>query len=391
MRIIKLLTGVIFLFLFYSASAQSPQKFGDVKSEDFSPTVYPVDSNADAIVLTHIGSSVFQGGVTGDFNLVYKEQKRIRIMNKNGFDAATVQIMLYVENSSNEEKLDNIEAVTYNIENGKVVATKLDKASIFKDKYDQNHIVRKFTFPNIKEGSIIEYRYTIISPYYTHLKAWDFQASLPRLWSEYTVTIPNDIFDYVMIRQGYQPFVIDTSKSSADVYTIIDRGTSASDHSESFSIRSKTVTARWAMKDVPALKPERYITTLDNYTSRIEFQLKRIKYSDTHVVEYMGDWYQLTDRLMKRDDFGVAINAGNGWIGDDLKKITSGASDDHAKAKKVFEYFRDNFTCTRHEGFLATNTLKKAFDSKSGSVADINLLLVAALKHLNFTGRARNT
>ena len=384
MRNILALVCVCCLFVIISASAQSPLKYGVVKPEDFAPTVYSIDSNAEAVVLTDIGSSSFEGGVTGNFSLVYKEQKRMRIMNKNAFDAATIQILLYIESSSTEEKLDNLEAVTYNLENGQVVATKLDKASIFKDKYDENHVVRKFTFPNIKEGSIIEYRYTIISPYYTHLRSWDFQASLPRLWSEYTVTIPNDIFDYVMMKQGYHPYAIDTSTSSNETYNIVDRGTSASDRSESFSLRSKTITARWAMKDVPALKTESYITTLDNYRARLEFQLRRIKYSETHVEEYMGDWYQLTEKLMKREDFGLAINAGNGWMGDDLKKITAGATDDYIKAKKVYEYFRDNFTCTSHQGFLASTTLKKAFDSKRGTVGDINLLLVAALKHLNF-------
>ena len=169
-------------------------------------------------------------------------------MNKNGFDAATVQILLHVSNN-NGETLDNLEAVTYNLENGQVVATKLDKASIFKDKYNENYIMRKFTFPNIKEGSIIEYRYTITSPYFTNLRSWDFQAALPRLWSEYTVTIPSDIFDFVMIGQGYHRYEIDTSTSSSAVYHMNSRG-------GFYMKRSQTVTGRWAMKDVPALKPE---------------------------------------------------------------------------------------------------------------------------------------
>ncbi|HRH47177.1 MAG TPA: DUF3857 domain-containing protein [Panacibacter sp.] len=375
MRNIRTLVYVSTLFFFISATAQSPLKYGVVKPEDFAPTVYSIDSNADAVVLTDIGSSEFDDGVKSSFSLVYKEQKRMRIMNKNGFDAATVQILLHVSNN-NGETLDNLEAVTYNLENGQVVATKLDKASIFKDKYNENYIMRKFTFPNIKEGSIIEYRYTITSPYFTNLRSWDFQAALPRLWSEYTVTIPSDIFDFVMIGQGYHRYEIDTSTSSSAVYHMNSRG-------GFYMKRSQTVTGRWAMKDVPALKPESFITTLDNYQAKLEFQLKRIMY-DTYNDEYMSDWYKLTEELMKRDDFGTAINAGNGWMGDDLKKITTGATDDYSKAKKIFEYFRDNFTCTRHEGFLATTTLKKAFDGKSGSVGDINLLLIAALKHMNF-------
>ncbi|MEP7317974.1 MAG: DUF3857 domain-containing protein [Panacibacter sp.] len=358
-------------------------KFGDVKDEDFAPTVYSIDSNAEAVVLYDMGNSVFEGGVKGDFVLVYNHQKRIRIMNKNGFDAATIEIPLD-KDGTDEEKLDKLEAVTYNLENGQVVATKLDKASVFKDKYNENRTIRKFTFPNIKEGSIVEYKYTVSSPFYFNLQPWDFQAGMPRLWSEYTVTIPNDILDFVMIRKGYQQFVVDTSTSSYENYHLVQRGTSVSDRSESFTIHSKTITARWAMENVPALKPESFITTLDNYRARLEFQLRRIKYSESHIEEIMGDWYQLTDRMMKREDFGQAINAGNGWMNDDLKKITTGATDDYTKAKKVYEYIRDNFTCTQHYGRYISTTLKKVFDAKSGTVSDINLLLTAALKHLNF-------
>jgi hypothetical protein len=87
---------------------------------------------------------------------------------------------------------------------------------------------------------------------------------------------------------------------------------------------------------------------------------------------------------MKRENFGEPLQAGNGWIGDDLKRIISDSKDDYAKAKKVYEYLRDNFTCTSNEGLMFSKSIKKVFEDKSGTVADINLLLVAALKRLNF-------
>ncbi len=370
-----------------SLNAQKDQpkiKFGDVKPEDFAPAVYSIDSSAGAVVLADIGSSVFQGNNKGDFSLIYDHIKRIRIMNKNGFEEATVEIPLYIGNNSAEEDLQKLEAVTYNMENGKVTATPLDKASVFKDKYDEHHTARKFTFPNIKEGSIIEYHYTISSPYYANLQPWEFQGIMPRLWSEYTVTIPNDIFDFVVMRNGYLPYVIDTSSSSSASYILVDHGDNAFDRMQTFTVRSNTVTAHWAMQDVPALKPEKYITSMDNYISKIEFQLKRIKYSESDIKEYMGNWNQLVDLLMKDEDFGASFSQNNGWMNDDIKKVTAGAKDDYEKAKKLYDYIRDNFTCTKDYGKYLDKPLKKVFQDKNGTEADINLLLVAAMKNLGY-------
>lgn len=354
-------------------------KFGDVKPEDFAPTVYSVDSNASAVVLADIGESKFKGGNNRNLLLEYNHIKRIRLLNKNSFDAATIEILLYID-GQDEERLENLEAATYNIENGKVVTTKLDKASIFKDKYDKNRTVRKFTFPNIKEGSIIEYKYTTSSPFFYQLQPWEFQASLPRLWSEYTVTIPRDIYDFVMMQHGYLPYVIDTAIASTETFSLLDPG--GINAAQVFTIPSTTVTAHWAMENVPPVKPESFITTMDNYTSRVEFQMRRAKYSETNIVDHMGTWNNFVDRLMKRDDFGVPLNDNNNWLGDELKKITSGADGDLAKAHKWYEYMRDNFTCNEGRGRYMTKTLKKTMQDKNGNVADLNLLMVAGLRKL---------
>jgi hypothetical protein len=306
----KFKSTLLFAFLLFSLSVSAQKnkpkfKFGDVKAEDFEPKVYDIDSNASAIVLSDIGSSYFETDPRNGFSLIFNEYKRIRIMNKNGFDAATIVIPIY-DNGTTEENLEKLEAVTYNLEDGKVVATKLEKSSVFKDKYNEHLVFKKFSFSNIKEGSIIEYKYRLNSPFFFNLQPWDFQGKIPCLWSEYEVTIPTDIFDFATIRQGYLPFEMDAVSSSSQVYSISYTGGRLQ------SIPSNTVTSKWAMKSVPALKPESFITTLDNYKARINFQLKRITYSPTHVEDIMGDWFQMADRIMKREDFGVPLKANNG-------------------------------------------------------------------------------
>jgi len=358
-------------------------KFGDVTAEDFSPKFYAVDSSANAVVIADIGESTFEGNTKGDFSLIFTEHKRIRLMNKNAFDLATIEVLLYIGRFNNEEKLDDLEAVTYNLEDGKVTAVKLDKASVFKDKYDEHHVVRKFTFPNLKEGSIIEYRYKITSPYYENLQPWSFQSKIPHLWSEYTVKIPQ-FFDYALDKQNYLKFDIDTVSSADQFFYIVVPGDGAMESSRSYNIRSTTISAKWGMKDVPAIKEESYITSLDNYIQKVSFQLRRIKWSESSVQEIMSDWYKTAERMMKYESFGEPLTHNNNFMDDVLEKEEAGTKDTLERAHKIYEYFRDNFTCKTSGGMFMANTLKKTFQDKSGNVADINLLLVAAFKTRGF-------
>lgn len=195
----------VFAFLCFSSIAQDKPdiKFNHVVPEDFSITKLKVDTSYGAVIIADIGSSSFEGNTKGWFSLIYKHQRRIKIINKKGFDLASVEIPLYISSKSNaEEKLDALKASTYNLENGTVVETKLGKDAIFKDKQDKSHVVKKFTMPAIKEGSIIEYSYTINSDFLFNLQPWIFQGSYPRVWSEYELDLPN-FFEYVFLAQGY--------------------------------------------------------------------------------------------------------------------------------------------------------------------------------------------
>ena len=355
--------------------------YGDVKPEDFAPTVYPVDSSADAVYLFDGGHSDFEGNNKGGFSIIYSVHKKIRLLKKNSFDdLSTIKIPLLVT-SGYEQKLENLNAATYNLENGQVVVTKIDKNSIFKDK-EGELVVSKFTFPNLKEGSIIEYSYTINYPSYHYLPEWTFQGTYPRLWSEYEIEVP-EFYNYVLLKQGYHPYLIDTVRISHDNYNISDPGENAMSSIQTFSASANTINNIWAMKDVPALKRENFTTTMDNHIAKIEFQLSAIHYPNMPVKPIMRSWTTACEDLMKDEDFGASLEHANNFFNDDLKTTIAGATTGAEKAKKIYEYVRDNFTCTDGDARYTSQPLKKTYQGKKGNVADINLLLTAMLLSQN--------
>ena len=132
------------------------------------------------------------------------------------------------------------------------------------------------------------------------------------------------------------------------------------------------------MKNVPALKEESFTSTIDNHIAKIEFQLSEYRQPLTYR-NIMGSWPKLANDLMEADFFGKPVTKDNGWLKD--KPLIEGVNGNKEKAHKIFSYVRDNFTCTNHSDLFAEQTLKNLEKSKSGTVAEINLLLTAMLRY----------
>ncbi|MEI9810609.1 MAG: transglutaminase domain-containing protein [Bacteroidota bacterium] len=295
---------------------------------------------------------------------------------KTGYGIANIVIPLYT-NGDDEEELSSLKAVTYNLVNGEVTETKLEiKSAVFKDKISKNWVVRKFTFPAIKEGSIIEYEYKVQSNFKFNLQPWEFQGAYPELWSEYNVTMP-EFYYYVTLSQGYQPFHIKDQKKRSGNFVVSDNTGAGSSDRTTFS--AGVTDYRWVMKDVPALKEESYTSTLSNHISKIEFQLaeRRLPLSQQNI---MGTWTQTCEELLQNENFGYSLDRDNPWLDDVITETTVNTTNRLEKARNIYAYLRDNMTCTNYNRMYLEQSLKNVLKNRNGNEAEINLLLVAMLR-----------
>jgi hypothetical protein len=326
-------------------------KFGKVTVEELQKTVYALDSNADAVVLSDIGEASIQGNSKDWFSISFTRHRVVHILKKNGYHEADVAISLYSDGEA-EEKLESVKAFTYNLENGKIVETKLDKSAVFKDKLDKKHVLRKFTMPNVKEGCIIEFEYKLTSDYISNLDRWDFQGESPVLWSEYTLSVPQ-FFTYAFLGHGYHPMYINDHKDKLSTFTVSDSRSAGATERTSFN--SGVTDHRWVMKDVPELKQENFASALKNHIASIEFQLSSYNYPLT-PRDFRSTWPGLTKQLLESEYFGANLNTANNWLSDDLKPVLAGAETELDKAQRIYAFVRDNFTCVDHNAlFLEQN------------------------------------
>src|SRR4051812_39980104 len=92
-----LFLGITFLWvLLLHAQKDINYKFGNVTAKDFDVSNAKIlDSDAAAVILYEAGSTHFVGNNERWFNYVYTYTKRMKIINKKAYDAATVKIGLY--------------------------------------------------------------------------------------------------------------------------------------------------------------------------------------------------------------------------------------------------------------------------------------------------------
>jgi hypothetical protein len=205
----KILFSVLFSCSTLSVFGQTePFKFGKVELPELQMAAYPKDTSASAVILFDYGKSYFRYSEHDGFQVFFDRQVRIKILKKSGYDWANVQIPFYRVSNSSEEEIMNLKGFTYNLSGKEIVKEKLTKEGVFEEQVTDNWVIKKFTMPNVKEGSVIEFSYTIKSDFLFTFREWQFQETIPVAWSEYRATIP-EYFDYKKISQGYEPFSVE--------------------------------------------------------------------------------------------------------------------------------------------------------------------------------------
>lgn len=354
-----------------------PVSFGEISVEDFARKHYVIDSSSNAIILADIGHSKIEGNTKGWFSVIHTHYRRIHILNKAAYDLAEVFINLYVD-KGDQEKLIKVKANTYNIEGGKMITTSIANRDVFTDNGDKNHVVKKFTFPNVKEGSIIEYEYTTSSDFLFNFQPWVFQGTVPRLWSEYNVEVPQ-FLDYVFLSYGYNPFYIRSEKTQQKIFNIQDSGTASSTERAKFTSDVRSI--RFVMKDVKALKEEPFTSTLSNHISRIDFQLSGYR-APLETKRILGDWNMACEKLLSYEEFGADLSD-NKWLNEEVTLAKGKDTAIMSQVKSIYYYIRDNYKCNRKTGiYLSKPGLKNVAKARGGKIADINLLLAAMLRNL---------
>jgi hypothetical protein len=374
---LKLLLSVCLLW-FVAGGAQNLQ-LGKVSIAELNEKFHPTDSSAAAAVLFTRGKTYFEYSPSDGFFSMTEVEVRIKIYKKEGYKWANRTIDYYTGPDA-DQSVGISKAATYNLVNGQIEKTKLKSDGEFTEKLDRYTSLHKIAMPNIREGSVVEYSYTIKSPYFLKLPDWDFQRQIPVDYSEYQILIP-EYFKYNSYLKGKLAPKTETSSKQRDFAgvgneRVNQKGGFARSRYE-YEIKCMEVTTSYLLTNIPAFKEENYTDNIENYTSSLIHELASVHFKGGPFTNYTTDWESLARKVYSYSDFGNELSK-SGYFEEEIAPLAFG--DDYNRLSAVFNFLTKKMTWNGAYSFLCDQGVKKAYAEKSGNSAEINLMLVAMLR-----------
>lgn len=347
--------------LFFYAQNSSFENFGKITRLDAETTHFENDSTANALVMHENAETQFlikNNRVVISTAYYYK----IKIFNQEGFKHATFSIPLQ-NNDNRGESVDDLEAITHN----GFEKTYLAKNNVFTKRINERWKETTFTLPKLKEGSIIEVKYVVNSPFMFNLTGWEFQSEIPKLYSEYKATIPGN---YVYSRKliGFLHLTKNQSDIKKKCFKV-----------PGYAEAADCEVITYAMSNVPAFIEEAFTTDIDNYLSRIKFELSEWHWFDGQRQLFSKTWENVDKEYRTDNNIGRQLKKYD-FFEDKLPAEVATAANDLEKAKIIHGFIRDHFTYNGQSGLGSDVNVKKAYEEIATNSPTINIALINALK-----------
>lgn len=363
---------VLILFTFFAKVGAQDLKLAKVTISELEEKQHPKDSSAVAAILYKKGKTFFTYTLNSGFVMNHEFTYRIKIYKKEGLDWATFEVPIYTGyNDINDDYVRFNDAVTYNIENGSVVKTKLNSEGSFKTKVNENWKKASISLPNVKAGSIIEFSYVLKSENILFFPVYDIQYDIPVNYSEYRTEIPN-FFYYKTLLKGYLDVKTDSKVQSGSMnYT--------DEHNQMSDITFRSINTTYVAKDVPAIKEEAFVDNSKNYQASIHNELEKTAFPGKEVKDYSSTWEGVAKTIFKSDDFGKELKEIDYFI-PDLKKLIENIKSEKERLSAVFKFVQEKMNWNGDYGYYTDKGVKKAYLDRTGNVAEINFILISMLR-----------
>lgn len=407
-----LLTFALAFTVCLALRSQSPKGKGDnITKEEITMTSCPLDPSADAAILDNYGDFYFDRyyySSAQELRTFYQYKVRLKVFNDAGKKYATVTIPYHGWDSY--EDVIEISGVTYNLdEKGEIIKTKLKSKNINWQRNSNKTWNCSFTMPDVKPGSVVEYSYKIASLDFVKLRDWMFQKDIPVLNSYTSLTTPN-FFQYAFfsnIPAGLLnvsrndlsfnlPFYNTSIYISGSKLQLIAHNIPAfrkeplMPDSSTQILKGQFLLAAALTKPpefsgirdyylMPYLKPLLLTTTGDYYETTGRMMVYNDILSGFKIIEGM-EWDSFAKKLSKDSNFGKTMLKAFEckWVFDSVRRI----EDPEKRMIATYNLVKDYMHWNGEYRIFASQSLEKTFEMKTGSSADINMVLINLLNRM---------
>lgn len=273
-----------------------------------------------------------------DYGKSLEIHERIKIYNEEGFEFSNWNIPF--------SDISYLQGYTYNLENGVIEKTHVQKSSIFKEQVSSDYEITKVSFPKVKKGSVIELKY----------KVKDFRVN--EIPIQYGIPIQN----FRLVIQNVQSWMVFKQNPNFELDL---------EEEETDNEKLKIFTAR----NIPPSKEEPYVNSLDNYRGKLYIKYKSEKDEDEK-------WAAMAATLNRSRYFGDQLNK-KPFFRDDIQPLIKDKRDTLGTAKVVYKYVQEQIAYNDMYS-LGAFDMEESYKNKKGSKGEINLMLTAMLRDTGY-------
>lgn len=367
----KWLSLIIALAICSVSSAQELKenlKFGKPTKEEMELVKYESEPDAEAVVLCRLRDEYYHFA-DGDFEKIVDHKVRIKVLKQEGTDYANFSCLYYSSksNSGLKDKIKGVSATAYNLEDGKVVATKMKSDLVFRERVSDELMLLKFTVPQVKVGTVIEYTFSEQSDNVAQIDDWFAQGDIPVLYTKYMLTVP----------ECYAFSVENSGQVALDVKTEPDNMTIPLKNGSVTSL--KTTKYIFVGRNLPSLKDDNSVWCINDYRGKVTCEFLRTQ-DPLPFKSYTSTWEDISNLLMDDSDFGGRLS-NNSPLKDEVAALGLDKMESvDEKVAAIYSLLMSKVKWNNEIEFYSKKRASAVLKDGTGSNVDINFMLINMLK-----------
>lgn len=347
-------------------------KYGKPTKEELKMTTYAPDTAAKAVVLYSKCNAHYELN-NGEFRLIYAYETKIKVLKSEGTSVADIVIPYFSTERSTapKENVTQIDASAYNLENGKIVRTKMKRDLIFKERINKAYMQVKFSIPSVREGTVFEYKYQVNSGFYYVVNDWEAQQDIPVIHTQYDITIPEYFQFNVNMRGSHQ------LSRKKDLETL-----SYPIHLPNGQMEQITCTGNhmtFTGEQLPAIYPDNYVWCTDDFMSGVSFELRGINFPGSPYQSFSNSWKEIDQMLLEDEEFGSLLKMRNPYRNEMASLSLDKYTQNMDKIAAIYTFLKKKISWNGTYSIYGDG-VKKAVKNGTGSNADINFVLMSMLR-----------
>ena len=370
-------------------------------------TTYAPDPDAEAVVLCRL-TDVEYSVQTDGYLVDYHEKIRIKVLKPEGAKYAQVTIPYYVvpqdkdklytsqmalrpqhidingavtydEGASRSistniatnyihESIEEVKATAYNMEGSKTTKSKF-KGEVALEQLDDETWQARFTIPDVRQGTVIEYEYTRHSELFYRLHDWQAQQEIPVAYARLTVTIPRHLL-FNFEQHGSQQLVA-KQESSSMIYKLV---------SDPLAAPTTVMAYRYIFtgQDLKGAPSDPNVCLADYFTG-VTAEVSSFGLRSTPPADYANTWEHVDQVLMADDNLGKMIEYHSPLReqlqAENIQTIANEQERAAAVCRLVFSHVKWNGKYA-----MWARNAQETLQQGGGNSADINMLLMQTLR-----------